>query len=216
MFKFLKNLKTRYLWIMFGVMVVVSGLMTFVCTTINNQTLSLIILIILYLITGAFFEMAIARLFERKHQIKYNEVIYEYVKEEDIVESLRKNAFNSHKLSYGKAFIKIVDKTVYKVIFIKDMNNYKNPSEEDSKGTKTKGIDDCTKFIGVELFYDYDDEMKEKIRDFSFCGEKVYYTGLYVKEDSLVKPNHIPPTEDFKDDYDNFMKILGINSEKEN
>lgn len=209
--RWLKNIKARYLWITFAVCVVICGIVVYLTTFLNNKTATLIILMILFIFTGTVFEVAISKSFMNKAIKKeYHEVTHEIVLYDDMVKSLRDNAFNSHKMSYGTSFIKIIDDVAYKVIFINDVNKYKEPLESDKNGTKTKGLDDCKRFIGFEIFFDYDEDILDKMRDFSFCGEKVYYEGFYVTDNSLIEPNHVEPLEEFIDNYNMFKEILGI------
>ncbi|MGM9972251.1 MAG: hypothetical protein ACI35W_07565 [Anaeroplasmataceae bacterium] len=210
MFKWISNLKAKYLWLLFLGFTLLSALMVYVFTFINNKTITLILLIILFLITGTLFELAITKSLTRKPKENYNEIIHEFVSYEEMVNSLRENKFNSHKLSYGETFIKIIDETAYKVIFIKDLEKYLEPTEKDKLGSNTKGLDDCKRFVGFEIFYDYDDDMKIKMRNFSFCGDKVLYEGFYVTENEIVEPNYIEPSLEFKDDYEKLKEILGI------
>lgn len=215
--KWLKNIKARYLWIAFAISVIICGLLIFLCIKINNKNISLVILIISFLISGFIFQEAIAKSMIVKTKKKiYNPKKLLYDGMDKGVEELRKNAFNSTKFSYGTSFIKIKDNIAYKVLFVKNLNNYNNPTDDDKNKPVTKGIDNCSKMINIEIFFDYDNELESKIGEFSFVTTKLLFKGFYVKDNELIDPDFKEIEEEFINYYNWFIDLLGIKYEEEN
>ncbi len=200
-------------WLLFGVSIVVACLSVFLAYAVSSQTVGTIIMVIAFLFSSFMLQVALSKTIRVKEK-KVNYISNEYEVEDfnRLEESLRKEKFNSHKTSFGTAFIKIENKVAYKVILITNVENYLNQTEQDKSGKTTKGIDDCTSFVGFEIFREIDDTISSKIKDFSFQGDKVFYEGFYYieEENLLIEPNAIVPLEHHDMNVKHLKNILGL------
>ncbi len=139
--------------------------------------------------------------------IKYPRGYYKGQKMGSLENKLVKAGFKASPRQFGIGFIKIEEKTAYKIILIKNAESYFNQSNE--KQTPTKGIDKCTEFVGFEIFYDVTEEVAKRLPDFSFKGDNVLYEGFYYDPefDVIVEANKIDP-ENHLESYNHFKEIL--------
>ena len=79
--------------------------------------------------------------------------------------------------------------------------------------TWLKGLDKCKRFIGFEIFVDYDEEALSKLVDFNIQGNNIYYGGLYKEGNKLICPNYVEPSELFNDLYNTILTDLDITLE---
>ncbi len=206
----LKNIKARYLWIMFIISLIICMLAIWGCAYLNNKTATMIILVVLFIISGFIFQTAVSKsMIIKQEKRKYTPITNESISIESTIALLREEKFSSHKMSFGTSFTKIVNDTVLKVTFINDTNKYFNSNNEEI-GSNVAGINEAKRFLGFEIFSDVNDELISKIGDFSFNGEKVHFEGFYIKDDLLIEANYLEPYEDMKESYDYFKNLLNI------
>lgn len=143
-------------------------------------------------------------------KIKYPQEYYYGVSYLKLESKLLSAGFNKTSKNFGASFIKIDKETAYKILLISDYEKYFNNDEKDDS-KPTKGIEKCTKFIGFELFYKYDEKVLTRLPDFSFKGPNVFYNGFFYHEetDTLVECNKQNP-EQHTDIYNKFITILGL------
>ena len=111
-------------------------------------------------------------------KIKYPQEYYYGVSYLKLESKLLSTGFSKTNRSFGASFIKIDKQTAYKIVLISDYEKYfGNDDKDDSK--PTKGIEKCSKFIGFEVFYKYNEVVLQRLPDFSFKGPNVFYNGLY-------------------------------------
>ena len=67
--------------------------------------------------------------------------------------NLEENKFVKRNTNSGYSYTKIIDKTAFKVTFIISAEKYLEQSEQ-GKGSSIKGLNQCDKFIGFEVFLD--------------------------------------------------------------
>ena len=91
-------------------------------------------------------------------------------------------------------------------------NNFE-PVEENDNAKAEKGLDKCKRFIGFEIFVDYDEEALSKLVDFNIQGNNIYYGGLYKDGNKLICPNYVEPSELFNDLYNTILTDLDITLE---
>ena len=94
-----------------------------------------------------------------------------------------------------------------------DKEKYFEPVEEENNTKPEKGLDKCQRFIGFEIFVDYDEEALSKLVEFNIQGNNIYYGGFYIKDNKLICPNFIEPNEYFNDLYNTILTDLDIDVE---
>ncbi len=211
--KFIRDLKAKTLFILFGVMVLVDVLLIILLMKINNKNLSTILLVISFLLTTMFLNGAIFKVFERKHR-KYNVVRHKFKGLEYMHESL--NDFTVNRLKFGTVYSKVIDKCAYKIVYVSDYEEYKAQSENENY-VKTPGIDKAKWMIGFEIFSGMNEELETKLPLYSLSGEKLYYEGLYIDSDEIVEANHVEPYTYLTDKVKMILERIGVyDEEKDN
>ena len=209
----MRNLKTKYLWISVAVSFLIAcGLIFAVTQTSGNLTNVVIVLIaIVFIYMTIAIQIASTKTFKYKPK-KINYPIKKYTFNYEVLEQkLKKLGYKVRNFSYGVSYLKVSNTNAYKIVFIKDYKKYFNPEEETEKNQPSdKSLEKCKKFIGFELFLNYDEETLRKLVDFNLQGEKIYYSGLYVKDDLLICPNFIEPTNNFVDLYYDITNDLNL------
>lgn len=119
-----------------------------------------------------------------------------------MMDNLIKNGFKENKAIYGNVYLKIADKTAYKVIVITDIEAYLNPNEQNNQKSSNLNLKNCTRFIGQEIFLQYNDKALQTLPDFSFQGKNIYYEAYYYDNENniLIEPNAITASIEFSDD----------------
>lgn len=215
MFRFNK-LKARYLWILFAVCVVLCAGMVFLCTKINNRKLTMVILIVVFLLTSFVFQAAISKSMMIKTKKKmYNPKNVNFIGVNEAEDRLLKDGYNKVTFSYGVSFTKVLKRVCYKVLFVNNIENYYNPTDDDKSKPTTKNIDNCLKMISIEVFLDTNDTLLERVGEFSIEAEKVLFKGFYLDE-SLIDPNFMTFSDKFKDEYESMLDTIGITYEEDN
>lgn len=145
---------------------------------------------------------------------KYPKGYYEVMSVSTIESNLLKAGFEKTNRQFGEGFIKIEGRTAYKVLLVEKSEKYFG-QEKDNNQKPTKGIDKCNKLIGFEIFFENKDEIKKRIPDFSFKGEKILYEGFYLDNEinRLVEANKIE-TEPHQEEYKRLKEIIGFKEEE--
>ncbi len=209
MFNFLKKIKARYLFMMFFVMLIIDVLLILLMMRINNKTISLIVLVVSFLITGSILSNAMYKVFTLKG-MKTNKIIHKFKGEEFMKENLKD--FTTNVRPFGIVYSKVIDKCAYKVTYVLDYSKYS--AEDDNKNyKKTPGIDDAKWMVGFEIFNEMNDDLMKKLPLYSMSGEKLYYLGMYIDNDNIIEADHVEPYTYLKEKYEKLLDILGIYDE---
>ncbi len=207
----MKNIKPRYLWISVGISFIVAiGLILGVTQTSGNMTKVFIVLIaIVFIYMTIAVQVASMKTFRYKPKIKYPTITYKCL-ECDMDKRLKELGYEPRVTSYGISYLKIDSTNAYKIVLVRNCQKYFN-NEDDNKSTSSNcSLEKCKKFIGFEIFYDYDDDTLRKLPDFNLQGDKVYYSGLYKIDDNIICPYYIEPTEEFNELYNVIKSDLGF------
>lgn len=132
------------------------------------------------------------------------------------LKNLEDEKFVKRNTNSGYSYTKIIDKTAFKVTFIINAEKYLEQSEQ-GKGSSIKGLNQCEKFIGFEIFLDSNEKILANVCDFSFNGKNLYYEAFYIDVESglLIEPNIIKIDDSYVDDVTKFKKILNIIKKEE-
>ena len=125
--------------------------------------------------------------------------------------NLEENKFVKRNTNSGYSYTKIVDKTAFKVTFIISAEKYLEQSEQ-GKGSSIKGLNQCDKFIGFEVFLDSNEKILANVCDFSFNGKNLYYEAFYIDVESglLIEPNIIKIEDSYVEEVKKFKEILNL------
>ncbi|MGL4949147.1 MAG: hypothetical protein ACRC5M_02105 [Anaeroplasmataceae bacterium] len=212
----LMTMKKRYLWIMFGFLLV--GSIVAVIFSGGGWG-GLIVSVILFLLTTFVFQIVLSRTikFKSKDKEKPVEKKYEF-NDLDYDTILLENKFTKNEFSFGASYMKISGTKAFKVVLIYDNDAYFTPNENDSNKTPTKGLDKCKVLFGIEIFMLPNAEVLKKIKDYSFQGSKVYYQALYhdIDTSTIVEPNYLEPTQNHVESYDEIHNILQLENDLNN
>lgn len=212
----MNKIKVKYLWISIAVAFVVGGLLIFGVTLTEGFMTNVVITLIA--IDFIYMTIAIQVASSKSFKFKPKKEIYpvkEYSFSKGIEVVLKKQGYKLRETKYGNNYLKIVNDVAYKVVFIKNVDNYFNQEEEPVK-SGNRDLEKCKKFIGFELFLNYNEDTLNKLPDFCLQGKNVYYAGFYYDNESntLICPNYIEPDDNFKESIRILYKDLNMN-EKE-
>jgi len=136
---------------------------------------------------------------------------YEYSELEAL---LAKNGFKKTKRSYGNSFLLIDNKKAIKITLIDDFSNYFDNDKEEAQSSNNKELNNCEKFIGIEIFKEIDEKNLDKLPLFTIQGKNVYFTSLLYQENKKFKClNYEMPNDDFIDAYNKAFEILKMKEE---
>lgn len=209
--KFFTNLKARYYFILFGAMIIVDVVLILCMMHMNNRKVAAFILLVCFLLTGAFLNGGVFKVFSKKAE-KLNTIYYNFKGVDFLKDSLKD--FTINERSFGVVYSKVIDKCAYKVTFVTDYSKYNE--EEDNSYKKTPGIDDAKWLIGFEIFNTLNDELSSKLKYYSMSGEKLYYLGFYIDGDKIVDVNHVEPYTYLEKNYRLLCDKCGIYEEENN
>lgn len=208
----MRNIKARYLWISVGISFFVAvGLIIGVTYTSGVWTkvcIGLIAAVFIYMTIAI--QLASVKSFRYKAKPKKYPTIKYNSSKEDFDLLLKKNGYKPRVAPYGMSYLKIDGESAYKVVLIRNYEKYFNPDPEQENTAPNKSLEKCKKFIGCELFYEYDEETLKKLPDFNFAGDKIYYFSLYKENDQYICPNYIEPTPDFESLYQQIRQDLTL------
>ena len=134
-----------------------------------------------------------------------------YQKTIDFDEALKLHGFTLRNRHIGRSYIKIEGKKAFKVVIINDSSTYFDNVEEPKDEQLSHRLDQCNRFTGLEIFINHDEKLNERVIDFSFQTDKVYYTALVRENDEYICKNYIEPSDKHKDNYNKLLNILGLN-----
>lgn len=212
---FLNRIKTKYLWISIAVCFVLAVGLIIGVTFLKDPwiTVVIVILAIIFIYMTIAIQVVSTRTFRYKPK-KQNYTVKEYIlNDEDINKTIKSKGYKARVVPYGISYIKIVGTNAYKIVIINNQEKYFEPVEEEHKGNTEKGLDKCKRFIGFEIFLDYNEETISKLVDFNIQGNNIYYGGLYKEDNKLICPNYIQPSELFNDLYNTILTDLDISIE---
>lgn len=200
----MKNIKLRYIWISIGISFLLAvGLILGVTQTSGVWTNVFIVLIaIVFIYMTIAIQYATTKTFRYKAKpINYPTIEYEFSCD-GIDELIKKNGYKPRVTSYGISYLKVDGTDAYKIVLVRNCEKYFNQEENNiNNQSSEKSLEKCKRFIGAEIFLDYDSETLKKLPDFNFQGNNVYYTAFYLEESKLVCLNFIEPNDNFKELY---------------
>lgn len=215
-----KQIKTRYLWLTFVVTLALGVLLILWSTRAENNTFPLILMVIDFIIMTMCINTAISRTFRYKpKKRKYLVKKYQGPTSKELDSSLVKQGFIRKGVRFGHGYMKIEGTTAYKIVAIDEPDKYfvsaDTIASETKEETATPGLEDCTKFIGFEIFFTATETVKEKITDFAFQGKNIYYDGLYFDNDEnlFIEANHVKPNDEYQKEYERMLEFIGFTEE---
>lgn len=206
----MRNIKARYIWISVAVCFVLAGLLIFAVTKTTGMWTNVVIVLIaiVFIYMTVAIQIASTKTFRYKAKpIKYPTIEYS-VNDLDFDAVLKKNGYKPRYTPYGAIYLKIVGINAYRVSVIKNFEKYFNQEESNEQAPANKELAKCQKFIGVEIFTEYDEDVLRKLPDFSLQGNNIYYCGFYLEENKIVCLNYIEPNEIFAELYSNIKDDL--------
>lgn len=211
----MRNIKTRYIWISIAISFLIAvGLIIGVTFTSGVWTTVCIVLIaIVFIYMTLAIQFASVRTFKYKPKPKHYPTITYTSSHADLDEALKKEGYKPRAAPYGMSYLKVTGTNAYKVVVIRSCEKYFNQEQETENSTPNKALKNCKKFIGCEIFLDYDEDTLRKLPDFNLAGNNIYYCGLYKEVDKFICPNYIEPSEKFQELYDQIKKDLAFEEE---
>ena len=208
---FLKNIKARTLWIITGIIFVITVGLIVLLTQVDRQYNTVIIVFMIIGFVSMTFLIQAASFKSFKFKPKDIPTIEkEYVTDVDIISTLRKNKYKEKDKSFGTSFLKVAKPNAFKVTIVTDINAYYEPQDNDNQKSD-KELDSCDRMIGIEIFENYREEDLVKFKDYSLQGKNIYYTCLYkVDDNKYVCPNYLAPDENHQRNYDALFEELGL------
>lgn len=206
------KIKTRYIWILALVLFLLAiGFILLAIYTPSGMSNKLFV--VLMTIDLILFTFCIQWGVQRSIKFKPKKIEYEsklYESDKDFDEVLKDHKFDLRNRSYGRSYIKIEGKNAYKVVLINDPDGYFTTDNNETNQSLAKKLDKCDTFTAVEIFLSTNDEIKEKIADFSIQGERVYYTALERTSDGYLCHNYVEPNENHKLNVLHLYEYLGL------
>ena len=208
----LLNLKTRTYWLISLVLFLLAIGFVLLCIyapTGSNTVFIVLMTIDLILMTFAI-QIAIQKSIKYKPKpIQFDEM--KYKKTKDFDDELKSNGFTLRNRHIGRSYIKIDGNNAFKVVLITDSNKYFDNVEEPKDEELAEKLDKCNSFIGIEIFMNPNDVIREKIIDFSIETDKVYYTAIMKSnKDEYTCMNYINPNKNHKDNVFKLFELLGL------
>lgn len=210
----MRNIKTRYIWISVAISFIIACGLIFAVTqtsgTMTNVVIVLIAIVFIYMTIAI--QIASTKTFRyRAKPIKYPTIEYEF-NSDDLDSKLKKSGYKPRVTSYGVSYLRVSGTNAYKIVLIKNCEKYFNQEDNNSSNhSSEKSLEKCKRFIGFEVFFDYDEDTLKKLPDFNLQGDNIYYSGLYIKDNILICPNYIEPNKDFVELYAKMKEDLNLN-----
>lgn len=209
----MKKIKTRTLWISIAIAFILAIGLIVACTQVKGNWTKVIIVLLavdfIYLTLAV--QMASYKTFRYKAKpVKYPTKDFEG--DFDLLRTnLLKKNYKERKTPYGSSFLKVIGDTAYKCVLVEHTDKYFNQEPEEQVSSTNRDLEKCTKFIGMEIFYNIDEANLIKLPDFSLCGKNIYYTALLYQENRLFKClNYIEPKDGFKEGFDTLLQHIGL------
>lgn len=211
----LSKIKTRYIWLSIAICFLVAIGLIIGVTQLDAPwtTVVIVLLAIIFIYMTIAIQVASTRSFRYKPK-KVNYPIKEFELTNSNIESaIKTKGYKKRTVPYGLSFIKVVGVNAYKIVLISDKVKYFEPNDESNLPAE-KALEKCKRFIGFEIFLDYDEEVLSKLVDFNIQGDNLYYGGFYLQDNKLVCPNYVEPNEYFDDLYNTIITDLGITKDE--
>lgn len=210
----LMRIKTRYLWISIAVCFLIAVGLIIGVTFLEKPwtTVVIVILAIIFIYMTIAIQVASTKTFRYKpKKINYPTIEYE-LQSNDISDIIKTKGYKKRVVPYGLSYIKTKGENAYKIVLINNSEKYFESNDE-SNIEGDKSLDKCKKFIGFEIFLDYNEEVISKLVDFNLQGNNIYYGGFYLVENKLICPNYVEPSEGFSKLYSSLLTDLDIKVE---
>ena len=168
-------------------------------------------LIVLLVINFIFITIAIQAATLKTFKYKGKSIKYptkDYFCDIDLYKKLKELKFDERKVSYGQSFLLIDGKQAYKVVLVNDMDAYLDNSAIDNKGDGNKKLNQCNRFLGVEIFYDTNEEDLKRLPDYSIQAANIYYTALSKIENGYRCHNFLEPMDNHKEALVKLLEML--------
>lgn len=208
----LTNFKARTFWLISLILFLLAIGFVLLCIYSPNESNTVFIVLMtidLILLTFSI-QIAIQKSIKYKPKpIQYDEKVYE--KTIDLDDALKSNGFTLRNRHIGRSYIKIDGYDAFKVVIINDSSKYFDNVEESKDENLAKRLDECKRFTGIEIFINPSEEIENRILDFSFQTEKVYYTALVRKNNKYICENYIEPNDNNRENFIKLLNILGLN-----
>ena len=205
------KIKSRYIWISIAVCFLAAFGLIIGVTHLEAPwtTVVIVLLAIIFIYMTIAIQVVSTRTFKYKPK-KVNYQVKEFaLTNSDIESAIKSKGYKKRTVPYGLSYIKVVGVNAYKIVLIKDKVKYFEPNDESNLPTE-KALEKCKRFIGFEVFVDYDEEVLSKLVDFNIQGDNIYYGGFYLEDSKLVCPNYVLPNEYFDDLYNTIITDLDI------
>lgn len=209
----MKKISTKALWISVAIAFVLAIVLIVLCSYANDKWNKVII--VLLAIDFIYLTLAIQAASFKTFKYKAKKIVYDQKdytgKYDNIYNLLKSKGYKQRKANYGYSFLKIEGATAYKCVLVDDYNAYFNQPESGEYNKPNKDLEKCKVFVGVELFKEIDETNLEKLTDFSFQGNRIYYTCLlYQENDSFKCLNYVEATSEFKQAFDQLLDDIDI------
>lgn len=207
----MKNIKARTLWIIVVVLFVIAIGLIFICPNTDGvlNTIIIVGIAITFLAITFLVQAASFKSFKPKQKVP-NYIRKEFIYEGSFDKLLDDKKYEKRNKTYGRSYLKIVDKYAYKIVLIDNITNYFKEDPSDI-GEPNPKLEKCEKLIGIEIFLEIDEESIRKIPDFSFQGKNVYYTALVKQDNNIyVCMNYIEPNLDNLKIYEELLEDLEL------
>lgn len=209
----MRRIKTRTLWITIAVAFLLAIGLIVACTQAKGNWTKVIIVLLavdfIYLTVAV--QMASYKTFRyRAKPVKYPTKDFEGDFDR-IRGNLQKKGYKERKTPYGGSFLKVIGDTAYKCVLVEHTDKYFNQEQEEQTSPVNRDLEKCTRFIGLEIFYNIDEANLVKLPDFSLSGKNIYYTALLYQENRLFKClNYVEPQDGFKEGFDTLLQHIEI------
>ena len=212
----MKKISRKVLWLITLALIILGGVLIFVCSKVPNNYTNVIIVCIAVDFVLATFLIQAASFKSFKYKPKNNYETKEYIGEYNNLKSLLlNNKFEEDKHNYGSSFIKVSGDDALKVTLIDDVDAYYNQTEENKNRKRNQDLDKCKRFIDIEIFREIG-EYEHRLPDFTIQGKNVYFTALLNINDNEFKCfNYVKPEEDFLEGYNKIFEYLNIRKKDE-
>ena len=204
------KLKKWQLWTIVGVTLGIAVGLIWWNLYATNKTAVTILLVIDFLIMTFSLQIAIQKTFKFKPKKKIYKTLEFPLSLDMLLVNLNNKGYKKRDIPFGYSFMKISNRIAYKVTFITDANKYLEDIEVKDDGNNPS-LDKCKKFVGFEIFVDYNEKILERLPDFSFQGKNIYYEGFYLvkNEDKLIETNVIEPDDGYIDPVLSLKRDIG-------
>lgn len=205
----MKNIKTKTIWliILLSFLLAIGLIVGCAYTDGGLNTFLIVLLVINFIFITIAIQIATYKTFKYKAKpIKYP--IKDFECNVDLYNKLKELKFIERTVSYGYSFLLIDGKQAYKVVLVNNMDLYLDNSVEDNKGEGNKKLNQCNRFIGMEIFYDTNEEDIKRLPDYSIQASNIYYTALSKIDNGYRCHNYLKPIDNHKDSLNCLFNML--------